>query len=866
MRKSLKKGLAGLTLLVMLVLSVPVSGIITLAEGSAPAAILNKEFDTERISIDSKYANVNVESGAENKTYPDSTDKYAYVRPSATSKVTGAISDGNGGYTALDAYNAIFRMDTVGDWKFTNAQNLDVLQNKDSFLLEVTFPKIETDFAVPVKLRFRYATAMNTETGAPGGTMTAGSDIVTIDVNGNVCFLGTKIANAKTETAHVSLSATYSATDKAYLVNVYVNGNLVLSEAKLTGFGGVVSAQAFHDTAAYGLYCVNINAYQKTYGTTYVDSGATTELGGESVKVYTATKGNYPNPFDANGNSRYSLAIDKVYLRFGTAELHNASNVGKTVLLAANGNEVAGAVAVGNAACLLNYPVSSGETTALPSGYTWYDAASNVITSVPSSLAGTGKIAAYLPVGDKVIAGSDFTSDDRAAVGADTSRFHYDDALGKIRLEGNYKVSDSDHNLDGAGNGKDCNISKQFPDFYTQTKTSAATLTVKMTIGYGSTEMVPSCLLRLRTYNWQGNYNLFVITKEGNISFANGTTYQLTPDADAAMTFKVQVQNKFDGNGNVSGSTMTIDTWCNGVYYGSKSLATTLTLGQGVSGTDLGVVQFQHHGGQITSTPTELYIDDCWITIDTQEDDSAAYGFSSYSGASIRPANDKASAGLRFGFRIDKDYYDALTKDASSVEVGAYIVPEDYLTDGVLDGDVIAALSESKELLKMTVSGFSASSDVSDEDTYGFYASIVNLKEHNYARAFRAIAYITVDGTTVYSTASESRSANEVARKMAESGALDGKYADMKGLITSTYLDTVAVLNSSCELVSVSGYTSPYNVTKTGTETILVRLEAIGEFDINTVKSIVIGDKVYNTSGCFFEPSVLSFTYTLPTP
>ena len=249
---------------------------------------------------------------------------------------------------------------------------------------------------------------------------------------------------------------------------------------------------------------------------------------------------------------------------------------------------------------------------------------------------------------------------------------------------------------------------------------------------------------------------------------------------------------------------------------------------------------------------------------------SSAEYFSAYGGAAIRPANAKESAGLRFAFGIDKTYYQQISRDAESIEIGAYIIPEDYLQNGLLDSEVVEQLLSEHEILQVTASEFSESEDVTTSDRLGFYASIVDLKEYNYARAFRAIGYLKIDGRVYYSSASESRSANEVARRIAASGELDGRYAEMKEMIVETYLDTVAILDEACKPIATSGYDAPYRVTVSGKTTLSVTIESIDGFDLSRLKTIVIDGVLYNTKGCDATMSgetvsALSFNYTIPT-
>lgn len=547
MKRMVACALAGLILLSsFLFLTTPfdVSAIVRVASYTIG---INDPFTSSKLKTESKKS---IRSEGSTLLHADSTDKYYLLKPTTVSKVEGVIVDDDENYIPLNTYSASFKCATLYEGLVEDEKKLSM--DKTSFVLDLTLPQIETEYAIEARFRFGYYIDITED----GYTSKAGSsnDFLNISVSGDVTVLDMDepLFNLKDGTRRISLCYRYSPENEAYLVTLYVDGATRFIDYPVYELIPRVPANEFVEFENYGIHSVDINGNNRTYGATYNEVDRI-EYNYEEVGVYQPSSSNYPDAFDRSGVSRYSLAVDEVYLAFGTS---------------------------------------------LPKGQT-----------------------------------------------------------------------------DGA---------------------------------YGD--------------------------------------------------------------------------------------------------------------------------------------------FTARTGASIRPSESLSGAGLRFAFRLDRAWYDALTEGASEIELGAYIVPEDFLSDGILNSEIVDTLKASKELLQVTTTSISERPELTSESDCGFYASIVNLREYNYARAFRAIAYLTVDGITYYSSPTERYSINEVARDMAASGLLDGDYAVMKDLIVEAYLNTVLVLDESGDPVVTEGYTPPYTVSVD--ENRLVTLTATGTFDLDTLQTILIGDRLLNTEEC----------------
>ena len=197
-------------------------------------------------------------------------------------------------------------------------------------------------------------------------------------------------------------------------------------------------------------------------------------------------------------------------------------------------------------------------------------------------------------------------------------------------------------------------------------------------------------------------------------------------------------------------------------------------------------------------------------------------------GASVRTDD---PSGLRFESVLDKEVYDVLTKAGYTVRFGTCILPADlYNTD--LEGAVQSTFTDVESLSY-------------DESTglYTYYTTLVNLKDQNYARAFAAVSYLTIekDGVvqtfrTSYRAQDHARSVRQVAASVMQSGE-NASMTEQQQAVIRYYMDAVVELTGGAE-TPVSGYTSPYTVSVSGkTLTITGPVE--------NIKSVIVDQRVY---------------------
>ena len=138
--------------------------------------------------------------------------------------------------------------------------------------------------------------------------------------------------------------------------------------------------------------------------------------------------------------------------------------------------------------------------------------------------------------------------------------------------------------------------------------------------------------------------------------------------------------------------------------------------------------------------------------------------FNTAAGAAIRMDN---PTGLRFTGYIGKGYLGDLqsTYGTANVKVGMFITPTDYLTDNGLEFtkaalDGCGALPSGKKYVKVE-----AGTILESEDGYSYKINCVlaNVLQANYDRAFSAITYIEINGSTyVYSFYDETKNSRSI--------------------------------------------------------------------------------------------------------
>lgn len=149
--------------------------------------------------------------------------------------------------------------------------------------------------------------------------------------------------------------------------------------------------------------------------------------------------------------------------------------------------------------------------------------------------------------------------------------------------------------------------------------------------------------------------------------------------------------------------------------------------------------------------------------------------FEMVNGASIRLKTD-GSSGLRFTVGISKADYDNLT--AYNPVFGAVLIPTDLKGAALtLDTAKVMNITAPAELTLI-------------DDVYYYNVSLLNIPEESFGRAISARGYVkfTVDGVeyvyyTDYTAANNSRSIQEVAQKIIDSGNLDEFTAEQREII-----------------------------------------------------------------------------------
>ena len=236
------------------------------------------------------------------------------------------------------------------------------------------------------------------------------------------------------------------------------------------------------------------------------------------------------------------------------------------------------------------------------------------------------------------------------------------------------------------------------------------------------------------------------------------------------------------------------------------------------------------------------------------------FEFKTMVGAGIRVAD---PSGIRFGTLVNKADWDKLVDLGISVATGTLITPTDYLADeNVFEGE--SSLKSGKTLKDIENDGFAKTIVENDVEYYVYYGSLVNLQNHNYARAFSGTSYaiLTIAGeeTTIYggyTKENQSRSIYQVAKAVLADDTLPENGTQKTA--AKAYVDSVvmATVEGTTVTMDENGSTA-YEVTVAGT-TVTVTAKEGG--DVSNVKSIVL-------NGCIckdFNVANGTITLTLPT-
>ena len=381
---------------------------------------------------------------------------------------------------------------------------------------------------------------------------------------------------------------------------------------------------------------------------------------------------------------------------------------------------------------------------------------------------------------------------------------------------------------------------------------SVATLTFSFTVARGDDPLTPHAV---RFRDAKSARSSIIEIDETGLRVNNSTQHvDIAPNSSADVVLVMNFVNK-----NATQSTLTLNTFVNGVSYGTYKMTYGCTVYTNTN-SDIAILQFQHNQTSAVSYARATYLDNFrfYQGIDTEVIPSVE----NLSGASIRLDKNTDTSGLRFSFRIAKARYDELCSKGD-VEVGALIVPTDYLTDGKIAALTHAAIGDAKAL-DMKVTGFS---DESTDTYYYFNASIVKILSQNYAREFTAVGYVKVGDTYYYSHTSDSRSVIDVALKYGNSAEYAAADADKKA-IADAYRSKVVYLELAsgesgvtATVLAKEGYTAPYTVSYAdGT----LSLSGAG---VSGISTIVLNGEVYTGGWSAVdgaEVEMVSAPYTLP--
>lgn len=227
-------------------------------------------------------------------------------------------------------------------------------------------------------------------------------------------------------------------------------------------------------------------------------------------------------------------------------------------------------------------------------------------------------------------------------------------------------------------------------------------------------------------------------------------------------------------------------------------------------------------------------------------------------GASCRivSAND---SGLRFKAEINREKYEALA-ETSQVSVGIIIVPTEYITNagGYTHEKLLAAYDKETGTIAKTgiIDKSYTEEEIGDYEVYA--ASIIEILDDNYTRAFSGISYICVDGEYSYAPYckyANSRSVYDVANKAYNDRDEEGgsKYSDEKLVYIGAFMDGVLdIQEKDGKLVNnnTEYYTSPFVFEEDGKGNYAVDTKG------NTVKATLFNNEKIATAGFTTESGI----------
>ena len=220
------------------------------------------------------------------------------------------------------------------------------------------------------------------------------------------------------------------------------------------------------------------------------------------------------------------------------------------------------------------------------------------------------------------------------------------------------------------------------------------------------------------------------------------------------------------------------------------------------------------------------------------------FEFKTMAGAGIRVVD---PSGIRFGTLVNKADWDNLVAMGAEIATGTLITPTDYLADeNVFKGE--ASLKSGARLKDIENDGFATTVVEDGVEYYVYYGSLVNLQNHNYARAFSATSYatLTIAGEEVtiyggYTKENQSRSIYQVAKAVLADDTLSEN--GLQKTKAREYINSVvmATIEGTTVTMDVNGSTA-YEVTVDGATVTITAKEGA---DLSNVKSIVLNGYIY---------------------